>query len=384
MKRKSVAVLDVRSSDVTIVVGERGVNRTFVFKASRTEPYDGYDDEGFFYDEKKYGEAIVRAISAVEQVCGERIRTLYVGVPGAFLEVLPKQHEISFPSARKIGQRELDMLFEGGKEEKEGYRFIRGSSMVYVTSDNRRVVDPTGLSSDKLSGLLSYFYCTEYFAQTTESVLSSFGLNLRFLPSALAQANYLIPSETRDEYALFLDVGHLSTTVSVLLGNGVLATRSVWVGRGQLALRLMNVFSIPYEAALSLLSRTSLYRKAPVQTMEFTWQGETYEISIAELSEQVRRGLDELCEPVGNFLEECFGKELEYKPLYVTGDGLMGIRGALEHMSKRLDRICEEVAPDLPYYNQPSASSRIALVDMAQEDSKKHGFLYRLLNGFGG
>ena len=52
MSRKSVAVLDVRSSEVTVVVGERGVNHTFVFKASKTEPYDGYDESAFFDTEQ--------------------------------------------------------------------------------------------------------------------------------------------------------------------------------------------------------------------------------------------------------------------------------------------------------------------------------------------
>ena len=33
MGRKSVAVLDVRSSEISIVVGERGVNNTFVYDA---------------------------------------------------------------------------------------------------------------------------------------------------------------------------------------------------------------------------------------------------------------------------------------------------------------------------------------------------------------
>ena len=65
MSRKSVAVLDVRSSEVTVVVGERGVNHTFVFKASKTEPYDGYDESAFF-DTEQLSDAIFRAVSAVE------------------------------------------------------------------------------------------------------------------------------------------------------------------------------------------------------------------------------------------------------------------------------------------------------------------------------
>ena len=38
MGRKSVAVLDVRSSEITAIIGERGVNNTFVVGASHTEP----------------------------------------------------------------------------------------------------------------------------------------------------------------------------------------------------------------------------------------------------------------------------------------------------------------------------------------------------------
>ncbi|MBO5045597.1 MAG: hypothetical protein J6C93_01845 [Clostridia bacterium] len=47
MGRASVAVLDIRSSEVTVLVGERGVNHTFIFKASRTEGYDGYETVPF-------------------------------------------------------------------------------------------------------------------------------------------------------------------------------------------------------------------------------------------------------------------------------------------------------------------------------------------------
>ena len=42
MRRKSVAVLDVRSSEITAVVGERGVNNTFIIKSKYSCAYDGY------------------------------------------------------------------------------------------------------------------------------------------------------------------------------------------------------------------------------------------------------------------------------------------------------------------------------------------------------
>ncbi len=384
MKRRSVAVLDVRSAEVTVLLGERGVNHTFVFKASKTEPYDGYED-GAFYDTSNLKEAVSRALASVEQTCGERVSRIFVGVPGEFTEVVPKERDIGFPSARRIGQRELNMLFESGREELEGATFMRAASMIYVTADNRRVVNPVGLVTSGLSAALTYFYCKDYFRETVGGILTDCGVaEVHYIPAEYSQAMYLISSETRDEYALFLDVGSLSSTVCVVLGNGILAQQTFWAGKGQIAVRLMERFSLPYDAAVALLAKANLFRRSETPDTEFNFRNHSYEVDSDALIDEIKCGLDEICEGVSAFLEECRGKELDYKPLYVTGEGLCEIRGALEHVSKRLNRVSEQVAPNLPYYNKPSVSSRIALADMAYEDNRKSGFLYRLLNGFGG
>lgn len=383
MSRKSVAVLDVRSSEVSVVVGERGVNNTFVFKGSKTEPYDGYEG-GAFYDVPKLKDAIIRALTGVEKATSERIRTLYIGVPGEFSTVLPREVETGFPKKRRIGEREVNEVFEQGKTELEGFRFIRATSMIYVTADNRRVVDPIGLSSTSLDGVLSYFYCTNYFAETMEKIFANMHIALKYLPTSFAMASYLIPSETRDEYALFLDAGFLSSTVSVILGGGVLAQRTYWVGKAQIAVAVMKKFDLPYDAACALLSKANLYAKGGDNKTEFSFRGATYEIDMQKLNDAVKEGLDEICEAVGGFLDDCSGRELDYKPLYVSGEGIFEVRGALEHISGRVERVTEMLAPDLPYYNRPTMSSRIALIDMAYEDNRRGGVFSRLFNKFGG
>ncbi|MDE6058425.1 MAG: hypothetical protein K2G44_00025 [Clostridia bacterium] len=383
MGRKSVAVLDIRSTEVAVIIGERGVNNTFVLKASATEDYDGYDEKEF-YDTKGLKDAIYRAVSAVEEMCGERIRELYVGVPGVFCRVEPKEKSIGFPKKRRIGQREIDALFTSGREPLEGYRFIRATSMIFTTADSRRVIDPTGLSSDTLSGCLSYFYCSDYFADLMEEIFGEMKIALRYIPTQYAMASYLIPSETRDEYALFLDVGFLSSTILILLGGGVIVQSTSMVGRLQIAVRIAEKFGVPYEVAVGLVSKANLYARANTGNLEYIYQGQSYEVDANILAETVKDALDELCEEIGGFLEDYSGKNLECKPVYVSGEGLYEIRGALEHVSKRLSRVCEQLAPDLPYYNKPSMSSPISLIDMACEDHRKGGILYRILNGFGG
>lgn len=382
--RRSVAVMEIRSSELAIFVGERGINNTFVFKASRTEPYDGYEN-GAFYDEAALRKAVYRALDSVEQTCGEHIRKLYIGVPGEFLRVVPREQVASFPKKVKIGSKQLDQLFEDGKEKLKKHLFIRAESMIYITADDRRVANPEGLYTAKLTGLLSYFYVKSYFVRVMCETFADSHIELRFLPELLAMSNYLIPPETRDEYALFLDAGYLSSTVAMILGNGVLAQKSFWAGKGQIVYRLMDKFRMPYDAACALLGKANLYSKAdPSTRWEFLYRGKSYEIVQSEMVEAIKEGLDELCEAVGKFLEDYTGGELDSKPIYVTGEGLYGIRGALEHVSKRLNRICERVAPEIPFFNKPFMSSRIALMDMACEDNRKRGLLYRLLNIFGG
>ena len=383
MAGKSVAVMDVRSSEIAVFVGEMGVNRTFVFKASKTEPYGGYQD-GEFFNMEEFSRAAKRALAAVEQICGKKLKTLYIGVPGEFMDVVPREQVISFPKRVKIGAKELRMLHESGAEQRDGYRLIRVTSMIYITSDNRRVANPIGVPSTGLSGILSYFYCSEYYIEAMERVFGNEKLTLRYLPTDFAMAAHLLSPEQRDEYAIFLDVGYLSSTICIVLGGGVLAQRTFWVGQGQIAVRLMERFRLPYEAAVSLLTRSNLYLKQDAKDREVAFKGRYFEIPTEELIEEIKDGLDELCEQVSEFMEECSGRELEYNPLYVSGEGMSEIRGALEHVSRRLSRTCELLVPDLPYYNKPAMSSRIALVDMAYEDHRKGKILYRLINGFGG
>lgn len=379
MSRNSVAVLDVRSYEVTVLVGERGVNNTFVFKASHTEPYDGYGETAFF-DTDRLTDAIYLAVSSVEKTISARIRKIWVGVPGAFTEAIPAEPRKGFPKKRRITEKERQELFESGKTERKGCRLIASASMLYITADNRRVVDPIGLSSTSLKGLISYVYCTEYFAKTMEKIFKTMRISVAFLPTELAMASYLIPAETRDEYAIFFDVGFLSSTVAVVLGGGIMAQESYFVGKGHIALRVTEEFGVPYEAACLLVDRANLYLKGTPGTVEFEYAGETYEIDYLKLAEVVKDGLDMICEAVSGFLDECTGRELDYKPIYVTGEGLADIRGALEHVSKRVSRVCEMVYPDLPYYNRPQMSSRIALIDMAYEDHRKSGFFHKLFS----
>ena len=68
MLNKSVTVIDVRSSQLTAVVAERGVNGTFIIKSSFTSDYDGYA-EGQMIDENSFSAALASVIKRTLSAC---------------------------------------------------------------------------------------------------------------------------------------------------------------------------------------------------------------------------------------------------------------------------------------------------------------------------
>ena len=95
-----------------------------------------------------------------------------------------------------------------------------------------------------------------------------------------------------------------------------------------------------------------------------------------------------LCEKVENFFakyyKEKFLASMMINPISITGEGISFIKGATEHISKRINRLPEIVYPDLPFYDKVTFSSRIALLDMALSDKKKSGLFYKIFNSLGG
>ena len=138
MKNESVAILDIRSGEVSFSMGARGVNGTFVFSDTQTKSYEGFCVEGFL-DEHSFRRAVVSVITSVRQHYAGVIDEVYVGVPSAFVQVLTKGHTILFPSKRKITAQDVDALYESGLNDlmASGY-CIRRSAMYLSLGDNRK------------------------------------------------------------------------------------------------------------------------------------------------------------------------------------------------------------------------------------------------------
>ena len=99
MRNESVAILDIRSNEVSFSLGARGVNGTFSFSNTCAMEYDGYFSSGLL-DEASFRKAVVSVITSVKQRYDGTVECIYVSVPSAFTTVKTMGHTISFSSKR--------------------------------------------------------------------------------------------------------------------------------------------------------------------------------------------------------------------------------------------------------------------------------------------
>lgn len=389
MKNERVAVLDIRSFEVTFLVGGRGINGTFAVCESKSRKYLGYTTEGFM-SEESFVESVSYVVNSVRQNYGGVIDEIYVSVPPAFTTVRTLGHSIAFPSKRKITNQDVDELFATGLNKLlEKGRCIRQSAMYFSLADNRKYFDSSalyGIPTSSLKGALCYYFVSEEFYSFIVETLESLGVkNVKFIPSSLAQVSYLVPKKTREGYAVLIDIGFMTSSVSVVYGNGIVKETSYDCGIAWIIEDLQKKFNVSYEKAEEIfesadISGTALGEKWTDET------GKTF--LVKEINEIIKDRVNTLVESADIFFQahdkdKTNGGALEI-PTLLTGEGVMPIVGLTEHISRWLNRVAEIVAPDLPYCDKPDFSSRIALLNMALCDKTENGFLHKLRNLLGG
>lgn len=393
MKNESVAILDIRSKEITFLLGSKGVNGTFAFRGSQSEKYEGYVVEGFI-DEDSFRRAVSCAITSVRQHYNGIIEEVYVGVPTPFVSVVTSGHTLSFPSKRKISSPDVDALYESGLDELGAQgRCIRRSHMYFTLGDNRKyftVDDLYGVPTTMIKGGLCYYFISDYFHDSVTTLLNDLGISsVKFIPSGLAQSIYLLPEIKREGYAYLLDIGFLTTSVSVVYGSGIVHERSFDCGVGQVLVALMEELEVSFEEAEEILAAANISGGTVPKDMAWGFENDNRQFSVQRINDIIKCSLDVLCENVEQFFGKYYRTKtttgLTVNPISITGEGIGEIKGAAEHISRRLNRLTEIVYPDLPYFDKPSASSRIALLSMAVSDrTVKTGWFSGLFKKFGG
>lgn len=393
MKNESVAILDIRSNEISFLLGAKGVNGMFVISGIHVERYEGFCLDGFF-DEEAFRRAVVRAVSAVQQNYKGTIDKIYVGVPSAFVSVVTKGQTIAFDSKRKLSSQDIDTLFDHGLDELAlSGRCVRRSAMYFTLGDNRKyfsVNDLYGMHTTMLKGGLCYYFVSEYFYEIIQSLMESMSFSdVEFIPSTLAQSIYLLPEKKREGYAFLLDIGFVTSSLSVVYGNGIVHEENFNCGIASVLVGLIQSLEVEFNVAEEMLAGANISGGSETEYVTHSTAGEEYSIPANRINDAIKCAVDQLCERLDVSLQKYYREKnsatMSVNPISVTGEGIWGIKGIAEHIEKRIGWVTETVYPDLPFYDKPTASSKISLLNMALNDQMKNTSIWqKLLKRLGG
>ena len=112
-----------------------------------------------------------------------------------------------------------------------------------------------------------------------------------------------MPEKLREGYAFLIDVGFLSTSVSVVYGNGIVHEEAFDCGSGYILVALMQGLKVDYETAEEILASANVSGGAVSKDLMWT-DGSGVAYPVREINEIIKYGLDELCESVDKFFEK--------------------------------------------------------------------------------
>ena len=373
----SVIVIDVGSSKIIAVSGERGVNGTFAIDAFSELRYEGFS-EGKFFDEGELKQTIINVLTAVCDSSRYKASEIFVGVPGSFIRIENRKFRLAFGRKKKITAKDKEDLLEAGKRKIEvaGYEAAHASGVYYSLDDNRKVADPVGCVSSSVGGLISFQLCEYYFSELVRTAVAKVSkASVRFVYDGYAEGRFLLGDDAVDAVKVIVDVGYITTNSTIFVGDGVIAKDSLDCGGGYITAALVEKYGLSPGAAERLKREISLgYVRGGQSKYVVEDDGDVKSYPVEEINETVKGVLDEIAGNVDEFLEENSGK-VNVGEIYLTGGGISYMRGAKEHLAGRFGQAVDVLVPAVPQYNKPVYASAISLLDFALAERKTNAFL---------
>lgn len=379
---KEVSILDFGSHKITVLTGQRGANGALLISGMGECEYAGFCD-GEWLKPEQLSFAVAKAISGAENNSGQKIRHLFIGVPGEFSMCVCKEVSINLSRRHKINENDVEDLLSAGSREVEGRDavLINRQPIYYYLDDNRRLIDPVGLTSTKLGGLISYVTAESRFVSCVDAIMVGVGIeSSEYVSSVLAESLFLFDDARRDKGAILLDVGYMTSTLAVIRGDGLLSMNSFSMGGAHITANLCEYFGITSSVEAEALKRKIVLTLA-------TEDDDVYEINGREYNATYVNALAErIIQIIGktayNCVEMCPYTVSEMTPVSITGGGISYIRGAKEIVSETMSRDVEIVAPAMPQLSKPHMASSLGLLNLTLDAEapvqKKKGFFAKL------
>ena len=358
---KPTAVLDIGSSKVVCLYGSIAEREGILVNGvgvSSCEPYLG--DE--WIDKQGLHDAIIDVIQKAEQEANMRIREVALTVPSSFSQVVLSDITISFGDRpRIVEESDIETLLDSAQKKVEhpaGMHLINSTPVFFLVDGVSSVESPIETETEEISALVSHIFVKNEFVDTIQDILDDIGVEFSmFISSMHGEALMLIPEQERVRPAVLIDVGYRQTDLCVIEGTAVTALSSIPVGGYQFASDLSFGLEVTRESAEQTKRRFVFSLDYGDKTEILRTDTESKRVANSTIAYIIEARAAELAELIRDELER-LNVNLSARPvIYLSGGGLLMMRGSLEFLKKKLGLPIKRDMPWTPRLSSPNYCS---------------------------
>ncbi len=327
MLNKLKYILDIGSSSLRLIAVTKFAGKQRII-AEESVLYDGFMD-GEFLSVNELENDLNSLIDGLSQKTKKSINSIIVGVPSEFCVCVCKRISRKYVGPHKITDSDLRTLYQnnatfGASEE---YSVISFSAMQCVLDDDFKTLCPIGKKSTSLVLDASYILAKNSFINLIREKLKNLKIaNVEFVSIALGQAMACEPVKNDKKPIAIIDVGHISTSVAVLKGEGLALLTSFAMGGGHISSDLMQVLNLNFKSAELIKRKVILTVESKKnEYYEVCYKGNLIKSPINITNQVVKSRIEIIAKVIRDILtmDDVFNGI----DIYLTGDGISNFKG---------------------------------------------------------
>lgn len=360
-------IFDIGSSKISLLACSIKRGKAFVI-TSIDQLYDGFMD-GEFFSINELNKVFEELITNMNTRIGEPIKSVYIGVPSEFCACVCKRVFKNFVNAKKLVESDIVGLFDGVNDYKHinDYEVISYSPTRYQLDG---VVTESAINK-KVNELVvdcSYILVKKDFIKLITECMYNCGVeNIDYISSALAQTRFCVECiENVPTPFAVVDVGHITTSVAVARGEGLMMLSSFSLGGGHITADLMQVNQLSYLDAEKIKAKVALTIQSKKDASYVVYDnGRTISSLISITNDVVNARIENIANVINKVL--AVSEEFKNIPIYITGDGICNFKGVINLLENVLDRKVYIFKSKLNNGKDKYQTSKISLANLVGE-----------------
>lgn len=357
-------IFDIGSSKISLLACNIHKGRSIIV-TSVEKLYDGFMD-GEFFSTNDLPDIFNDIVQNMNEKIGGKITSAYIGVPSEFSACVCKRVTRNFTQSKKLNEEEIVKLFDGVNDYSKyaDYTVINYSALQYIADG----VPRRSIVNVRLNELVmdcSYILVKNSFIELMQNCCKRCGIDsLDFVSTALAQAQ-LVMQDVEDvlKPVAIVDVGHITTSVAIAKGEGLLMLSSFSLGGGHITADLMQIGNQSYQDAELIKHKVSLTIQSKKDERYIVYnKGKTISTLINITNDIVTSRIENIAHVINQVLS--VDDSFKNIPIYLTGDGLCNFRGVKNLLEVVTNRKIYMLTTNLDNGKDKYQTSKIGLANL--------------------